>query len=77
MNPLSCVQVNMDQFEELFKTKAQDSEANRMRLQRFNESRMKRGVNIIDANRARNLCELTLFCLSSFVSGFLAMCRKI
>jgi len=48
--------LNMEQFEEMFKTKAQDSAENRQRLQRFVEQKKnKRGITIIDTNRARNL----------------------
>ena len=52
----------MEQFEEMFKTKAQDSAENRQRLQRFVEQKKnKRGITIIDTNRARNLCEFFSF----------------
>jgi len=47
--------VDMEAFEEVFKTKAQDTEADRQRWLKMAEARKKRGVSIIDVNRARNL----------------------
>lgn len=47
----------MDEFEEMFKTKAQDTEADRLRLKKLAQAQEKRGMSLIDVNRARNLCE--------------------
>lgn len=51
----------MDEFEETFKTKAQDSEADKLRLQKLAQAQEKRGTSLIDMNRARNLCKLIRF----------------
>ena len=51
----------MEAFEEVFKTKAQDTEADRQRWLKMAEARKKRGVSIIDVNRARNLCMTSSF----------------
>ena len=47
----------MSAFEEAFKTKAQDTEADRARLIKIVEAQQKRGTSIIDVTRARNLCK--------------------
>lgn len=54
----------MSAFEETFKTKAQDNEADRARMMKIVEAKQKRGTSIIDVNRARNLCK------SSFLNSF-------
>nr|XP_018668129.1 formin-like protein 2 isoform X1 [Ciona intestinalis] len=48
-------EINMNEFEEMFKTRAQDTEADRMRMQKIVEAQQKRGTSLIDVNRARNL----------------------
>ena len=50
-------QLDMDAFEEAFKTRAQDTEADRARMLKIVEAKQKRGTSIIDVNRARNLCK--------------------
>jgi len=50
-------QIDLEAFEELFKTKAQDTEADKLRMQRLQEAAAKRGTSIIDVNRAKNLCK--------------------
>ena len=45
----------MSHFEELFKTRAQDSEADRERMERLARLQSRRGTTLIDTNRARNL----------------------
>ena len=45
----------MSHFEELFKTRAQDSEADRERMERLARLQARRGTTLIDTNRARNL----------------------
>ena len=52
-------QVDMSAFEEIFKTKAQDTEADRRRLERLAEAQQKRGNSVIDVTRARNLGKIT------------------
>ena len=47
--------VDMSHFEELFKTRAQDSEADRERMERLARLQARRGTTLIDTNRARNL----------------------
>ena len=47
----------MEAFEEAFKTRAQDSDADKARLLKLVEAQQKRGTSIIDVTRARNLCE--------------------
>jgi len=47
----------MSAFEEAFKTRAQDTEADRARLIKIAEAQQKRGTSIIDVTRARNLCK--------------------
>ena len=51
-------QLDMSAFEEAFKTRAQDSDADRARLLKIAEAQQKRGTSIIDVTRARNLCKL-------------------
>ena len=48
-------QIDMGAFEETFKTKAQDSDADQARMKKIVEAKQKRGTSIIDVNRARNL----------------------
>ena len=47
--------VDMSHFEELFKTRAQDSQADLERMQRLERMKQRRGTTLIDTNRARNL----------------------
>lgn len=47
--------VDMSHFEELFKTRAQDSEADRERMEKLMRIQARRGTTLIDTNRARNL----------------------
>ena len=54
----------MSTFEEQFKTRAQDSDADRARLNKMAEAQQKRGTSLIDVTRARNLCKLLWLKLS-------------
>nr|CAB3246530.1 formin-like protein 2 [Phallusia mammillata] len=47
--------IDMNDFEEMFKTRAQDTEADKLRLQKLAEAQQRRGQSLIDVNRARNL----------------------
>ena len=49
----------MEAFEEAFKTRAQDTDADKSRMKKLMEAQQKRGTSVIDVNRARNLCKLT------------------
>ncbi|CAK8671798.1 unnamed protein product [Clavelina lepadiformis] len=48
-------ELDLGAFEEMFKTRAQDTEADRARLLKIAEAQQRRGASIIDVNRARNL----------------------
>lgn len=48
-------ELDMNAFEELFKTRAQDTEADKLRMKKIAEAQQKRGTSLIDVNRARNL----------------------
>ena len=48
-------QIDMSHFEEMFKTRAQDTEADRERMERLARIQARRGTTLIDTNRARNL----------------------
>jgi len=51
----------MEAFEEAFKTRAQDTDADRARMLKLVEAQQRRGTSIIDVTRARNLCKLVFF----------------
>ena len=51
----------MEAFEEAFKTRAQDTDADKARMLKLVEAQQKRGTSIIDVTRARNLCKFTFF----------------
>ena len=57
----------MSAFEEAFKTRAQDTEADQARLMKITEAKQKRGTSIIDVTRARNLCKRHLIALRNVV----------
>nr|XP_039251877.1 formin-like protein 2 isoform X1 [Styela clava] len=48
-------ELDMNAFEEIFKTRAQDSDADKLRMKKLTEAKQKRGMSLIDVNRARNL----------------------
>lgn len=48
-------EIDMTPFEEIFKTRAQDTEADKILRQKLADAKAKRGTSLIDTNRARNL----------------------
>ena len=44
----------MTPFEEIFRTRAQDTEADKILRQKLQEAQARRGTSLIDTNRARN-----------------------